>query len=246
MKRILVTGASRGIGRSIAVESARRFPGAIVGIGFHASRDAADETARLVGGAGAKPILVGADVADGAALERAFGAFADEAGGLDVLVVNAGTYVAGLLATTDLEALERLVRVNVLGPLACARAALPRMLAQRSGLLLFIGSIAAARPARGQSAYAATKGSVEALTRALAVEYGKKGIRSICIRPGAVMTDMLEATIAMAGEDVRSRIPVRRVADPAEVGRFAALLLSDDAAYASGAVIDFDGGYGAS
>lgn len=246
MKRILVTGASRGIGRAIAIECARRFSGAIVGVGFHASRQAAEDTARAVGDLNAQAILVPADVADGAAVERAFGAYADEAGGLDALVVNAGTHVAGLLATTELDALERLVRVNTLGPLACARAALPRMLAQRRGLILFVGSIAAARPARGQAAYAATKGSVEALTRAVAVEYGKKGIRAICIRPGAVMTDMLEATIAMAGEDVTSRIPIRRVADPVEVGRFASLLLSDDAAYASGAIIDFDGGYGAS
>jgi 3-oxoacyl-[acyl-carrier protein] reductase len=246
MRSILVTGASRGIGRAIAVECARRFTGAIVGVGFHASRQAAEETARAIGDLNAQAILVPADVADGGAVERAFAAYADEAGGIDALVVNAGTHVAGLLATTEIDALERLVRVNTLGPLACARAALPRMLAQRRGLILFIGSIAAARPARGQAAYAATKGSVEALTRAVAVEYGKKGIRAICIRPGAVRTDMLDATIAMAGEDVTSRIPVRRVAEPVEVGRFAALLLSDDAAYASGAIIDFDGGYGAS
>jgi 3-oxoacyl-[acyl-carrier protein] reductase len=246
MKRILVTGASRGIGRAIAVDCARRFKGAIIGVGFHASREAAEQTAREIGNENAQAILVSADVSDGAAVERAFASFADEAGGIDALVANAGTHVAGLLATTELDALERLVRVNTLGPLACARAVLPRMLAQKRGLLLFIGSIAAARPTRGQAAYAATKGSVEALTRAIAVEYGKKGIRAICIRPGAVMTDMLEATIAMAGEDVTSRIPVRRVADPSEVGRFASLLLSDEAAYASGAIIDFDGGYGAS
>lgn len=246
MKTILVTGASRGIGRAIAVESARRFGGATIGVGYHVSREGAEETARLVTDAGGNPLLVSADIGDGVAVERAFGTFADSAGGIDALVVNAGTHVAGLLATTELAAIERLVRINTFGPLACARAALPRMLAQKRGLLLFIGSIAAARPARGQAAYAATKSSVEALTRAVAVEYGKKGIRAICIRPGAVMTDMLEATIAMAGEDVKARIPIRRVADPVEVGRFASLLLGDDASYASGAVIDFDGGYAAS
>ena len=246
MKRILVTGASRGIGRAIAIDCARRFKGAIIGVGYHASRESAESTARAIGNLNCQGILVEADVGDGAAVERAFGAFADEAGGLDALVVNAGIHVAGLLATTDVAAIERLVRVNTVGPLVCARAAIPRMLAQKSGLILFVGSIAAGRPTRGQAAYAATKGSVEALTRAVAVEYGKKGIRAICIRPGAVMTDMLEATVAMAGEDVTSRIPVRRVADPLEVGRFASLLLSDDAAYASGAIIDFDGGYGAS
>jgi 3-oxoacyl-[acyl-carrier protein] reductase len=244
--KLLVTGASRGIGRAIALECAKRHAGATIGIGFHASRHAAEETAHLVAEAGGKPVLCGADMADGEAVEQAFASFAREAHGLDAVVVNAATHSAGLLATADLSALERLVRVNTFGPLVCARAALGPMLAQKRGLLLFLGTIASSRPARGQAAYAATKASVEALTRAIAVEYGRKGIRAICLRPGAVMTDMLEATMSMAEGEIVSRIPVRRVADPAEIARFALLLLGDDAAYASGAIIDFDGGYGAS
>lgn len=244
--KVLVTGASRGIGRAIAVACAARYPGATIGIGFRVSREAADETARLVRAAGGSPIYVPGNVADGAVVEQAFAAFAKEAGGLDAVVVNAGTHVAGLLATTELDALERVVHVNTLGPLYSARAALPIMLAQKRGLFLFIGSIASARPGRGQAAYAASKASVEALARAIAVEYGRKGVRAICLRPGAVGTDMIEGSLTMAREEIEQRIPLRRIAEAAEIGRFAACLLGGDASYVDGAVIDVDGGYAAS
>lgn len=240
-RRILVTGASRGIGRAVALACAEQ--GATIGLGFRTSRAQAEETARLVEQRGARAILVDADIGDPAAVERAFASFASEAGGLDALVANAATHVAGLLATTDPAALERIVRVNTLGPLACARAAIAAMLPQRAGVLLFVGSVAASRPARGQAAYAATKASVEALTRAIAVEYGRKGIRAVCLRPGAVATDMLETTRAMAEEEVVLRIPARRIATPDEIARVAALLISADASYVNGAVIDVDGGY---
>ena len=145
--KVLVTGASRGIGRAIAVAIAERHRGATIGIGYRAARESAEETARLVRAAGGEALFVAADVGDGTAVEHAVDAFAKEAGSLDAIVVNAGMHVAGLLATTDLEALERVVRVNTLGPLHCARAALPTMLTQRRGLLLFVGSVAASRPA---------------------------------------------------------------------------------------------------
>jgi NAD(P)-dependent dehydrogenase (short-subunit alcohol dehydrogenase family) len=238
--RVLVTGASRGIGRAIALALARE--GATVGIGFLRSRDRAEEVAARVTAAGGRPLLVEADVGDAVAVERSFASFAAEAGGLDAVVVNAATHVAGPLATADPAALDGIVRTNVLGPLACARAALPIMLGQRNGVLLFVGSVAASRPARGQAAYAATKASVEGLTRAIAVEYARKGIRAVCVRPGAVSTEMLEATRAMAEDEIVARIPARRIAEAEEIANITVLLLSREAAYVNGAVIDVDGG----
>jgi 3-oxoacyl-[acyl-carrier protein] reductase len=238
-KRILITGGARGIGRAIATACAS--DGAIVGIGWFGSRERAEELARSLPRASA----VALDVTDPESVSRAVNAFAGGAG-LDALVANAGIHVAGLLATAEPAALRRLVDTNVLGPLACATAALPIMLRQKRGVLLFVGSVAASRPARGQAAYAATKASVEALTRAIAVEYGRKGIRAVCIRPGAVETEMLEGTLAMAGDEVVSRIPARRVAKPEEIASVATMLLSDDAGYVNGAIVDVDGGYAAS
>jgi 3-oxoacyl-[acyl-carrier protein] reductase len=231
-KRILVTGASRGIGRAIATACAAE--GAFVGIGFHRSRERAEELATP------SSTLVEIDVSNPESVQRAIDSFAP----LDALVANAGVHVSGLLATANDADLRRLVETNVLGPLTCARAALPHMLAKRGGTLLFVGSVAASRPARGQAAYAATKGSVEALARAICVEYARKGIRAVCLRPGAVDTDMLASTVAMAEAEVTARIPSRRVAKPEEIARLAVALLSDDASYVNGAVIDADGGYG--
>jgi len=225
-KRIFVTGASRGIGRAIA--EACTTEGALVGAGYHREPPEVPHAHQL-------------DVTDASSIEKALDAF----GGLDAIVVNAAIHSAGLLATAEPDALRRLVDTNVLGPILCARAAVARMLPQKKGLVLFVGSVAASRPARGAAAYAATKASVEALARAIAVEYGRKGIRALCIRPGAVATEMLEATAAMAKDEIEARIPLRRIAEPAELGRFAAFLLSDDAAYANGAVIDVDGGMAA-
>jgi NAD(P)-dependent dehydrogenase (short-subunit alcohol dehydrogenase family) len=242
-RAVLVTGASRGIGRAIAIACGRE--GAFVGVGYRRARDAAERTADAVREIGARATLLEIEITDADDVQRVTRAFADEAGRLDAVVANAGVTVSGLLATADAADLRRLVDANVVGPLATARAALPIMLAQKRGVVLFVGSVAASRPARGQAAYAASKASVEALARAIAVEYGRKGIRAVCIRPGAVDTDMLEATRAMAEDEILARIPMRRVAAPDEVGRVAATLLTDDASYVNGAVIDVDGGYGA-
>jgi NAD(P)-dependent dehydrogenase (short-subunit alcohol dehydrogenase family) len=237
--RIFVTGASRGIGRAIAAACAAE--GAIVGIGWHHAREQAEGLARTIG---ERAHAVNVDVSDPKSVHDAIEGFTRTAGGLDALVANAGLHVAGLLATAKDEDLKRLVDTNVLGPLVCAREALPHMLANRGGTILFVGSASASRPARGQAAYATTKGSVEALARAICVEYARKGIRAVCLRPGAVDTDMLAATVAMAEAEVTSRIPARRVAKPEEIASIAVSLLASDASYVNGAVIDADGGYG--
>src|SRR5207244_2415660 len=106
---------------------------------------------------------------------------------------------------------------------------LPFFMEQRRGVILNVSSVAAVRPARGQSVYGATKGGLESLTRALAVEYGRKGIRVHAIRPGPIDTPMLEATLSLAEEEILSRIPLRRIGKPDEVAELALFLLSDRA-----------------
>jgi 3-oxoacyl-[acyl-carrier protein] reductase len=103
--------------------------------------------------------------------------------------------------------------------------------------------VAAERPARGQSVYAATKGGVEALTRALAVEYGRKGIRVHAIRPGPIESSMLEATRALAEEEILSRVALRRMGKPEDVADLAVFLLSDRASFITGSIHAVDGGY---
>lgn len=219
-RSIFITGAARGIGKAIADACEAR--GDRV---FRGTRE-------------------NANVTDFAQLEKSMSRFANE-GALDIVIANAAVAPTGLLATADPADIRFAVETNVLGPLHCARAALPLMMARRKGLIVFIGSVAASRPARGQAAYATSKSGVESLTRSIAVEYGKKGIRAICLRPGAVDTDLLRATKSLAENEILERIPMKRIASPEEIAKSVLLFLGDDAAYVNGAVIDIDGGYAA-
>jgi 3-oxoacyl-[acyl-carrier protein] reductase len=183
------------------------------------------------------------DVRDGEGIQSALTAFRERAGRLDGLVNNAGVNRPDLLMTATPERIREQLDVNLLGPILCVQAALGVFLEQRSGVILNISSVAAIRPARGQAVYAASKGGLESLTRALAVEYARKGIRVHGIRPGPVDTRMMESTAALAEAEVISRIPLGRLGRPEEIADLAVFLLSDRATFVTGSIHTIDGGY---
>ena len=237
-KRIVVTGANGGLG--LAIAEACLGAGAIVGLNVHA----ADAAARaLAERAPERTVLLKFDVRDASGIERGLAEFLARTGGVDGWVNNAAVSRPDLLAVAAPERIREQVDVNLLGPILCARAVLPVMLEQRGGVIVNVGSVAAARPHRGQSVYAATKGALEAFTRALAVEYGRKGIRAHCLRPGPIDTPMLAATRAVAEAEVLSRVPMGRLGRAEEVAELAVYLLSERSAFVTGAVHTIDGGY---
>jgi 3-oxoacyl-[acyl-carrier protein] reductase len=240
-KRIVVTGASRGIGRAIALACARE--GAVVGINFRRSEsEAAALRAEITELHGRTSHLLSFDVTDPSDIQRGVAQFLGEERRIDGWVNNAAVNLADLLATSELERIRTQIDTNVLGPILSSRSVIASMMAERSGVIVNVGSIAAARPARGQAVYAATKGAIESLTRAMAVEYGKKGIRVVCVQPGAIDTDMFGAAKAMARDEVTARIPLRRLGTPADVAELVVFLLSDRASYITGSTHTVDGG----
>jgi NAD(P)-dependent dehydrogenase (short-subunit alcohol dehydrogenase family) len=242
-RRALVTGGNTGIGAAIVRQLAQC--GASVAINFIADKDAAEALAAAVRQAGAKALTLTADVADPAAVADMFATLDREWNGLDILVNNAG--IDGARADggeADIAAWHRVIEVNLNGSFHCAREALRRMLPQGRGVILNMTSVHEVIPWSGYSAYAASKAGLSMLTRTLAQEAAPHGVRVIALAPGAVRTPINRAVWSDATglADLRDKIPLGRMADPAEIAGIAAVLVSERASYMTGTTVFVDGG----
>jgi 3-oxoacyl-[acyl-carrier protein] reductase len=242
-RSIVITGATGGLGRALAEVCARE--GARVAVAYRRDGDAAWELcADLEARHGTAAFAVAMDVTSSASIDRAVAVCMERTGQIDGFVNNAAIVRPGLLVTASDEQIREQLDTDLLGPILCARSVLPHMVRRRAGVLLNISSVAAVAPVRGQAVYAAAKGGLEALTRALAAEYTRKGVRVLCLRPGPIDTPMLAPTAELVGDAVHARAALQRAAQPSEVAELAAFLLSDRASYVAGSCVAIDGGWG--
>ncbi|WP_085691879.1 MULTISPECIES: SDR family NAD(P)-dependent oxidoreductase [unclassified Pseudomonas] len=238
-KIAVVTGGSRGIGKSVVLALA----GAGYQVAFSYVRDEASAAAlqAQVEGLGRECLAVQCDVKDAQSIQAFFERVEQRFERIDLLVNNAGITRDGLLAAQSLSDITEVIQTNLIGTLLCCQQVLPCMMRQRSGCIVNLSSVAAQKPGKGQSNYAAAKGGVEALTRALAVELAPRNIRVNAVAPGIVSTDMSEALVGAHEQEIQSRLLIKRFARPEEIAD-AVLYLAERGLYVTGEVLSVNGG----
>lgn len=238
-KIAVVTGGSRGIGKAIVLALA----GAGYQVAFSYVRDEASAAAlqAQVEGLGRECLAVQCDVKEAPSIQAFFERVEQRFERIDLLVNNAGITRDGLLATQSLSDITEVIQTNLVGTLLCCQQVLPCMMRQRSGCIVNLSSVAAQKPGKGQSNYAAAKGGVEALTRALAVELAPRNIRVNAVAPGIVSTDMSQALVGAHEQEIQSRLLIKRFARPEEIAD-AVLYLAERGLYITGEVLSVNGG----
>ena len=241
-KVALVTGASRGIGRAIAVALGRR--GAKVIVNYASREDAAREAAKAVEEAGGQSAIAGFDVANSTAVTDAIKQIGKEHGSLDILVNNAGVAVNGLLMRYSDDQWARSINTNLGGAFNCTRAAAMLLLkAKDAGRIINITSVVGEMGNGGQAAYAASKAGLIGLTMSTAKELASRGVTCNAVAPGFIETDMTAEHLPEAQRaKLLEGIPLGRIGRADEVGDTLAFLAGPDAAYITGQVLRVNGG----
>jgi 2-hydroxycyclohexanecarboxyl-CoA dehydrogenase len=244
-KTAIVTGAGGGIGRAIALRLAAE--GCTVGV-FDIDGDAAARTAAAIAEAGGRARAATVDISDRAQVDAGLAAFVADAGPVDVLVNNAGWDRAMPFLKTDTALWEKVIAINLWGPLHMHHAVLPSMAARRTGRVVNIASDAGRVGSSGEAVYAACKGGIIAFTKTMAREMARSNVQLNVVCPGPTDTALF-ADFAGEGEAgaklreaLKGAIPMKRLGEPSDYPGIVAFLASDDAAYITGQVISVSGG----
>ena len=239
-KTAVITGASRGIGKAIAVHMAEL--GVQVIINYNGSEEKAKEVQKEIIEAGGKAFIYQCDVSDFKQCESFVKEITAKFGRIDILVNNAGITKDGLLMSMSEEAFDKVVQVNLNGTFHMIRFVSRQMLKQKSGRIINMASVVGVSGNAGQANYAASKAGVIGLTKSAAKELAPRGITVNAIAPGYISTDMTGQLKEEVKEKIAAEIPLGILGEPMHVAYAAAFLASDEAAYITGQVLHVDGG----
>jgi NAD(P)-dependent dehydrogenase (short-subunit alcohol dehydrogenase family) len=252
-KVALVTGAGSGIGRAIAVAFARE--GALVGINFFRNQKGAAGTLERVRAEGAEGVLLQADVAEAGEVAAMARELEERRQRIDVLVNNSGIGTSSSpdrVAEIEEADWDRVLSVNLKGVMLACRAVLPGMMRRGGGSIINIASIRGLLGNPNLASYCSSKGAAVLLTRCLALDYARCGVRVNCICPGFVGSEMLEGYIAKqenpdaARKAFAAMAPLNRIGRPEEIAAAAVFLASEASSFVTGVALPVDGGYTAS
>ena len=239
-KVALVTGASRGIGRAIALTLAKN--GADIAINFAGNVTAAEGVASEIKAMGRKAILVQGSVTDTATCQKMVNKVISELGKIDILVNNAGITRDGLLMRMSSEDWDAVLTTNLKGVFNCTKAVIKPMMKQRSGRIVNMASVVGETGNAGQANYAAAKAGVIGFTKTMAKEIASRGISVNAVAPGFIATDMTKVLPDKVKEAMETGIPLGRAGEPQDVANAVLFFVSDNAAYITGQVLNVDGG----
>lgn len=239
-KVALVTGASRGIGRQVALSLAAE--GATVIVNYNGSKEKAEEVVAAIEANGGSAEAIGCNVADFEAAGEMISEVVKKYGSLDILVNNAGITKDGLLLKMTEEDFDKVISINLKGSFNCIKHVTRQMLKQKAGRIINMSSVVGVAGNAGQVNYAASKAGVIGMTKSAAKELGSRGITVNAVAPGYIDTDMT----AVLSDDIKNQIidsvPLKRMGQVTDIANAVVFLASDKASYITGQVLSVDGG----
>ncbi|AAO34782.1 3-oxoacyl-[acyl-carrier-protein] reductase [Clostridium tetani] len=239
-KTAIITGGSRGIGKSIAIKLGKL--GASIVLNYRNNTDALKNTIRELEDLNINVIAVQGDISNYKECEKIIKAALDKFNGIDILVNNAGITADNLILRMKEEEFDKVIETNLKGTFNCVKHCIPTMIKRRYGKIINISSVVGVAGNVGQCNYAAAKAGVIGFTKSLAKELASRSINVNAIAPGFIETDMTNALSDKVKENVISNIPLKRVGKAEDVAELVAFLASDSSSYITGQVINVDGG----
>lgn len=236
----LITGATRGIGKEIALELAQN--GFDIAVNYRSMQDGMEDLKKEIEAKGVRCEFVGADVANFEQCESMVKETIEKFGKIDVLVNNAGITKDGLIMRMKKEDFEAVININLVGTFNVTRNVIPYMIKQKSGRIINVSSVVGVAGNAGQTNYSASKAGVIGFTKSLAKEVASRNILVNAIAPGFIDTDMTKVLSDAVKEGINAQIPLRRMGTPKEVAKVVNFLASEDSSYITGQVINIDGG----